>query len=288
MRNQLVLFFLVSVAAIAADNPPTPTSSAPAVSEARTVLVTQKSTVLIRTSVFASTLIVLPEEEKIATVFEGDKSNWRYDTAKVSTRYLSIKPIAANVKTDLHVVSDHGNSYSFLLQEVSGQAGAAYDSKVFLEAGDRAMKESLLKQPTFVPAEEADRYKQQAALAKEELQKGLDQQQQALDRQQARLQTDTEAFRASYPAKLRFPYQWDPKAAQKLGVQQIWTDDKFTYIRATPQETPALYEIKDNKPSLVNYDYRNGLYTVHKLIERGYLAVGKAKMDFWTAPQLKN
>ena len=288
MRNPSLLSFLVAAAVTAADNPPAPTASAPAVSEARTVLVTQKSTVLIRTSVFASTLIVLPEEEKIATVFEGDKSNWRYDTTKVSTRYLSIKPIAPNVKTDLHVVSDHGNSYSFLLHEVSGQPGAAYDSKIFLEAGDQAMKESLLKLPTFVPAEEADQYKRQAALAKEELQKGLDQQQQAFDRQQARFQADTEAFRASYPARLRFPYQWDTKTAQKLGIQQIWTDDKFTYIRANPLETPALYEIKDNKPSLVNYDYRNGLYTIPKLIERGYLAVGKARMDFWTASQSRN
>jgi type IV secretion system protein VirB9 len=285
MRLISVLLFVASVALTAADIAPTPTSSAPAVSEARTVLVTQKSTVLIRTSVFASTLIVLPEEEKIATVFEGDRSNWRYDTAKISTRYLSIKPIAPNIKTDLHVVSDHGNSYSFLLQEVSSEAGVAYDSKVFLEAGDQAIKDSLLKLPVFVPAEEADKYKQQAAQAREELQKGLDQQQQALDRQQSRLQADTETFRATYPAKLRFPYQWDAKAAQKLGVQQIWTDDKFTYIRADPQETPALYEIKDNQPSLVNYDYRNGLYTVPKLIEHGYLAVGKAKMDFWATSQ---
>jgi type IV secretion system protein VirB9 len=287
MRYTSLLFFVAAAALIAADHTPTPTAAAPAVSEARTVLVTQKSTVLIRTSVFASTLIVLPKEEKIATVFEGDKSNWRYDTSKVSTRYLSIKPIAPNVKTDLHVVSDHGISYSFQLQEVSGLAGAAYDSKVFLEAGDQAMEDALLKLPAFVPADEADKYRQQASLAREELQKGLAQQQQAIDRQQARLEAESEAFRATYPAKLRFVYQWDPKAAQKLGVEQIWADDKFTYIRAKPRETPALYEVKDKKPSLVNFDYRNGLYTVPKLIERGYLAVGKDKMEFWAAPQPK-
>jgi len=263
----------------------TPNSAAPAVTEARTVRVTQKSTVLIHASVFASTLIVLPEEEKIAAVFEGDKSNWRYDTAKVSTRYLSIKPTAANVKTDLHIVSDHGNSYSFLLEEVSGQnnTNAAYDPKIFLEAGDQAMKESLGKLPAFVPVDELEKYKRQAAQAKEELAAGLEKQQQALDRQQLRMQTETEAFRAAYPAKLRFDFQWDAKLGQKLGVEQIWADDRFTYIKANPQETAALYELKDKKPSLVNFDFHDGLYTVPKRVAHGYLAIGKRKMDFWEA-----
>jgi type IV secretion system protein VirB9 len=280
MRYLALVSLLASTAALSgADLAP---SSALTANEARTVRVTQKSTVLIRASVFASTLIVLPEEEKIAAVFEGDKSNWRYDTAKVSTRYLSIKPTAANVKTDLHIVSDHGNSYSFLLEEVSGQSGtgAAYDAKIFLEAGDQAIKESLVKLPAFVPVEELEKYKQQAALARNELAAGLERQQEALDRQQLRLQTETEAFRAAYPAQLRFDFQWDAKLGQRLGVQQIWADDKFTYIKAKPQETAVLYEIKDNKPSLVNFDYHDGLYTVAKRIARGYLAIGKRKMDF--------
>ena len=283
MRYLALVSLLATTAALSgADLAP---SSALAASEARTVRVTQKSTVLIRANVFASTLIVLPEEEKIAAVFEGDKSNWRYDTAKISTRYLSIKPTAANVKTDLHIVSDHGNSYSFLLEEVSGQSGtgAAYDAKIFLEAGDQAIKESLVKLPAFVPVEELEKYKQQAALARNELAAGLERQQEALDRQQLRLQTETEAFRAAYPAQLRFDFQWDAKLGQRLGVQQIWADDKFTYIKAKPQETAALYEIKDNKPSLVNFDYHDGLYTVAKRIARGYLAIGKRKMDFWEA-----
>ena len=283
MRYLALVSLVATTAALSgADLAPT---SAPAASEARTVRVTQKSTVLIRASVFASTLIVLPEEEKIAAVFEGDKSNWRYDTAKVSTRYLSIKPTAANVKTDLHIVSDHGNSYSFLLEEVSGQSGtgAAYDSKIFLEAGDQAMKESLVKLPAFVPVEELEKYKRQATQAREELTAGLERQQEALDRQQLRMQTETEAFRAAYPAQLRFDFQWDARLGQKLGVQQIWADDKFTYIKAKPQETAALYEIKDSKPSLVNFDYHDGLYTVAKRIARGYLAIGKRKMDFWEA-----
>ena len=45
-----------------------------------------------------------------------------------------------------------------------------------------------------------------------------------------------------------------------------------------------MYEIKDDKPSLVNFDFANGIYTVSKHIERGYLAIGKIRMDFEELP----
>ena len=137
-----------------------------AVREARTVKVTQKSTVTIDTGVLQSTLLVLPEDEKIAAVFEGDKENWRYDTTKLSGRFLSVKPTAAGVSTDLHIISDHGNSYSFILREVSGKAGAAFDSKVFLEAADDATRASIVKLPLFVPVDEVERYRKQAEEAR--------------------------------------------------------------------------------------------------------------------------
>ena len=35
-----------------------------------------------------------------------------------------------------------------------------------------------------------------------------------------------------------------------LGLQQIWRDDKFTYLRGHFQETPALYEMKDGNRAL--------------------------------------
>jgi type IV secretion system protein VirB9 len=74
-------------------------------------------------------------------------------------------------------------------------------------------------------------------------------------------------------------------ACRKLTVLQIFRDDRFTYIAAQPQESPTLYEIKDGKPSLVNFDFDNGLYTVPKRIERGYLAIGKQRMNFWESAE---
>ena len=60
----------------------------------------------------------------------------------------------------------------------------------------------------------------------------------------------------------------------------MYHDDKFTYIQADPQEAPALYEIKDGKPNLINFELKDGVYTVAKILDNGYLAIGKKKFNF--------
>jgi type IV secretion system protein VirB9 len=59
-----------------------------------------------------------------------------------------------------------------------------------------------------------------------------------------------------------------------MGIHSIFHDAKFTYVSANPQETPALYEIKDGKPSIIAFDFRDGLYSTARIIDQGYLAVG--------------
>ena len=93
-------------------------------------------------------------------------------------------------------------------------------------------------------------------------------------------ETKDEQYRSHYPGSLHFDYAWDQKKARAIGLEVIWRDDKFTYLRGRFQETPALYEVKDGKPSLVNFDFAGGLYTVPKQISHGYLTIGKKKVDF--------
>ena len=93
-------------------------------------------------------------------------------------------------------------------------------------------------------------------------------------------ETKAEQYRSQYPGILHFDYTWDQAKGKALGLQQIWRDDKFTYLRGQFQETPALYEVKDRKGSLINFDFNAGLYTVPKELENGYLAIGKQKVEF--------
>lgn len=236
----------------------------------RTVTVSE-STIppVVRAGLLQSTLIVLPAEEKVANVFAGDTVDWVFDGGHVASRFISVKPKLAGSSTDIHIVSDHGNEYTLQLREVSAEEDTHYDSKVFINAGDKAAQQRLTDLPVFVPAAELDKAKQEAAMAKAA--------------QAAELKAEeakAEQYRSQYPGSLRFDYAWDEKKGKELGLQEIWHDDRFTYLRGRFQETPALYEVKDKKLSLINFDFSNGLYTVPKQLDNGYLTIGKQKVEF--------
>ncbi|MCU1250318.1 MAG: conjugal transfer protein TrbG/VirB9/CagX [Edaphobacter sp.] len=239
----------------------------------RTVTVSEADTPpVIRAGLMQSTLIVLPAEEKVANVFAGDTVDWVFDGGHVASRFISVKPKVANGSTDIHIVSDHGNEYTLQLHEVSSDTDPHFDSKVLINPGDKAAKDRLVALPVFVPASELDKAKQEAATAKAA--------------QTAELKAEeskAEQYRSQYPGSLHFDYAWDQSRGKTLGLQQIWRDDKFTYLRGHFQETPALYELKDGKGSLINFDFSNGLYTVPKQLDNGYLAIGKQKVAFHRA-----
>ena len=243
----------------------------------RSVTVVESQTPpVVRAGLLQSTLIVLPAEEKVANVFAGDTVDWVFDGGHVASRFISVKPKTAGTSTDIHIVSDHGNEYTLELREISGDTDAHYDSKILIEPGDKAAKEKLMQLPVFVPAAELDKAKQDAATAQAA--------------QAATLKAEQgkeEAYRSQYPGSLHFDYIWDEKKGKELGLQQIWHDDKFTYLRGQFQETPALYEVKEKKPSLINFDFANGLYTVPKELDSGYLAIGKQRVEFHRNAEVK-
>jgi type IV secretion system protein VirB9 len=41
-----------------------------------------------------------------------------------------------------------------------------------------------------------------------------------------------------------------------------------------------LYEVKDGKPALVNFQVQKGTYIVPKVLDRGYLSLGKERFEF--------
>jgi type IV secretory pathway VirB9-like protein len=241
----------------------------------RTVTVSESATPpVVRAALLQSTLILLPAEEKVATVFGGDTVDWVFDGGHVPSRFISVKPKVANGATDIHIVSDHGNEYTLQLQEISADGDPHFDSKVFIVPGDKAAKDRLAELPVFVPAAELDKVKQEMSAAKA-----------AVTAELKAADNKAEQYRSQYPGSLHFDYSWDQKKGHELGLEQVWRDDKFTYLRGHFQETPALYEVKDGKGSLINFDFSNGLYTVPKELDNGYLAIGKKKVEFHRAAE---
>ena len=63
-------------------------------------------------------------------------------------------------------------------------------------------------------------------------------------------------------------------------VQSIFHDDRFTYIKTTAPEKFSVYEMKDGKPNLISYELRDGTYVIPKVMDSGYLQLGKKRMEF--------
>ena len=102
----------------------------------------------------------------------------------------------------------------------------------------------------------------------------------------AAAEAEIEAFRASYPERLRFEYRLDRDASRRpFLVEAMWHDGRFTYLRSRAQEAPALYELKDGEPALVAFDLgRDGLYVARHVLGDGWLQIGDERLRWRFEP----
>jgi type IV secretion system protein VirB9 len=262
MTSRIALSLILSGSLLAAVTPPA--------NGARSVQYGDKDVVRINARLRFTTLIVLPKNEQILDFVCGDKEFW---IVNGNQNFAYVKPAKERARTDLNLITASGNVYSFVLEEGSSQPEAEPDLKVFVELRDEAMVSAIAAPPRFVTAQAVEDYRQQMEMAKAETRAAKETAQKTVEREAAK-------FREDYPTNaLKFPYRFQANAAP-FRVTAIYHDDKFTYIQASPQETPALYEIKDGKPNLINFEFKNGAYVVPKIVDSGYLAIGKAKLPF--------
>ncbi len=235
-----------------------------------TVEMGQRMPMHIRVARGQATLIRLPEGQRVMNTYGGDKGEggiWSVDAGKVPTRFLAAKPKEIGIHTTLHVISNTGEEISFFLQEVTG-SDSQFDAEVDAESPNAVGSEAAAVK--WVPAEDAISCKTHADILKTDVAE-------AAKKADERVALELAEYRATYPSKLSFAYTWDEAKAERLGfIGRPFSDDKFTYIRG--KQVLALYEInEDGKPSLIQYKYENGLYTIPKILYDGYLAIGTKK-----------
>jgi type IV secretion system protein VirB9 len=224
---------------------------------ARTVQYHSQDIVAIRAKVKYTTLIELPTTEKIMEAATGDKDFWIVD---VVGNFCFVHPAKQGIGSNLNLITDKGNIYSFTLQDISGSS-AEPDLKVIIEPADRSAIVAASGPAQFVPAAQLEQSKQQVTALQSHVEQAVDE------------------YKSSYPAQLKFDYVY--KANQPpFDIQSIYHDDKFTYIKTNAPEKFSVYEMKDGKPNLVTYDLREGTYIIPKVMDDGYVELGKKKMSF--------
>lgn len=235
---------------------------------ARVVSYSREEIISVRAKLRFSTLIVLPDNEEILDFTTGDKEFWIVNGAH---NLCYVHPAQAGIRSNLNLITASGNVYSFLLTEISSEPGAVPDLKLFVQPKETSGSATLAG---YVRAGEAEAYRKETERLRAEAEERVE-----VARAQAK--DEENRFRSTYPAKLRFDYVVDKKAAtEPFRVSAIYHDDRFTYIRSDAREKPALYELKDGKPTLINFQLENGVYIAAKILDFGYLAVGKKKLTF--------
>lgn len=229
----------------------------------RDVSYTDRAIVSVQAKMRFTTLIILPEGERILDFVCGDKDFWIVSGVD---NLAYVKPAKAGASTNLNLITDSGRVYSFLLTEGAGEP----DLKLYVVPDDvlargQTTRRFYTEADVDAVREEAERARQDAAAVREASVKAADE--------------AMAAFRASYPTQLRFVYRF--RAHEKpFSVSAIYHDGRFTYIHSHTSELPSLYEWRDDAPNLVPFQVEHGIYIVPKVLERGYLAIGKQRLFF--------
>jgi type IV secretion system protein VirB9 len=223
----------------------------------RTVAYHSQDIVPIRAKVKYTTLIVIPPTEKIMEAATGDKDFWIVD---VVGNFCFVHPAKQGISSNLNLITDKGNIYSFTLTDITGQAGEP-DLKVIIEPADASNIVAANGPAQYVPAAQLDQVHQQILAL------------------QSHIGATVDEYKSDYPMQLKFDYKFKLNEAP-FDIQSIYHDDKFTYIKTNAPEKFSVYEMRDGKPNLINYDLRDGTYIIPKVMDNGYVELGKKKMEF--------
>ena len=254
MRTGLALILIASFGLVAGS----PSVSAQTAG-IREVTATDRNVIPLNTRMRYTTMIVLPEGDEILDVICGDKDFWVVSAVQ---NVAHVKPAKADAETNLNLVTARGTIYSFLLKEKTG-AGQP-DLKIYVNASEAAPN----GRPKYYSAADVERLNTELTEARN-----------AIINTEQRAKEAVTAATLQYPAKLKFVYG-APKYERPFFVRAMWNDGEFTYLKTDARELPALYELKDGKPSVVNFQVHAGTYVIPKVLDRGYLALGESKFTF--------
>jgi len=231
---------------------------------ARTINYHSEDIVNIRAKVMYTTLIQLPNTEKIIEAATGDKEFWIID---VVGSFCFVHPAKPGIHSNLNLITDKGNIYSFTLEDVSDQSTEP-DLRVIVRPADSSSIAAASGPAQFVPVSQVTAVEDQLHALQSHIVQTIDQ------------------YKDSYRGQLKFDYRYKQNEAP-FNITSIFHDDRFTYIKSDAQEKFTLYEVRDRAPNLINYDLREGTYVIPKILDRGYVEIGKKRLEFERKPDHK-
>ena len=227
----------------------------------REVSANERGLITLNTKLRFTTMVILPDGEEIVDVICGDKDWW---IISATHDIAHIKPAKEGATTNLNLVTTSGKVYSFIL--IEGKAVFKPDLKVYV-VEDTMMGGLKTGRPKYATAAQVEALEGELQRANAAIEAALKSGEKAV-----------EEVRASLPGMMKFPYQPVPYE-QPFLVRSIYHDGTFTYIKTDARERPALYEIVDGQPAMVNFQMpQPDTYVVPKVLESAYFVLGKKRL----------
>ena len=214
----------------------------------REVTASARSLIPLQTRLRYTTMIVLPDGEEILDVICGDQDFW---VISADAEHRAREAGEGGAATNLNLVTASGDG--LLVPADREERRVEPDLKVYVNADPNA--------PTG-QAEVLQRRPGRAA-CRRELDRGASA---ASKPRTGARRKRSRRFQQQYPTQLQFVVR-PAEVREAVPRPAIWHDGQFTYIKSDATELPALYEVKDGKPALVNFQVQQGTYVVPKVLD---------------------
>jgi type IV secretory pathway VirB9-like protein len=195
----------------------------------------------INTRMFMESMIVLPEDERIVTIYSGDKRFFRFSRPENFPYMLAIQPTEEGIDTSLQVISESGRIYLFYVRSLPIKTKTTPDLLVYVDADNVGGRVDISGSKTTSIASSLN-------------------------------QKD---YLHSLGVGKKVNGNYKINGSEVIAPQAVYDDGKWTYFdfRNIPSsmDRPAVYKITDKKQTLVNTRRMDGHIIAETLSGEGWM-----------------
>jgi len=215
-----------------------------------------------------ATMVILPAKEEVLDIVAG-VGKQILPVGRTSPNIVVAKPTVSPLETNLALVTSSGKVYSFVLRECS-KDGRVADYKVYVDAPAKKVESA------GPPPEVAELATCRTDLTgTKSLMDGFKSQLADMD-QRLKGRVVPQEHGAEMVSDYHIPRH---ARSEPFLVESVMHDGAFTYVRTKAKERAALYDQKDGKADMVDFDLRHGVYIVPQVLDVFTLEIGKKKVE---------
>ena len=247
------------------------------------------------TSQLWHTTIRLPPDEQIVDFVVGDSL---YFDLRGGDNMAYLKAMANDRRTHVSLVTDWDRTYSF---DVFSTAAVRPDEVLNVtwptdvaatgEGGGLVAGFSTAFALDFVDTGRLDQLRRQIDQAYREVRRIEEDGARQLARVEDLAARREDEFLRTYPRRIYPRYRLTPEIqAPPISIHQIWSDGRFTYLRSTASESPAVYTLsgeEGEEPVLVNVTLTpDSLYVIDHVVGAGFAQLHgvRGEWHLWDLP----